>query len=381
MTNNSQLALLELIKCALFTITPNLPDDIDYDVVLDEADAQTVTAVAAPAVPKDFSAKWQERLAQSTAHYIRVLFEQANLIKLFEQNNITLVILKGAAAAVYYPKPQFRTMGDIDFLVFNDDFDKAYRLLKNNGYTFECDYDDGREYTFIKGGVVFELHKRYSDCDFDIENIIISGMKHSVSRTISGQTFPSLPDYENGLVLLDHIRHHLAKGLGLRQIIDWTMFANRVLTNENYENNFLPLLRTAGLETFCNVVTKMCKMYLFLPESVTWCDGADTETANELFQSVMSSGNFGVKKPYVYKPMSVFTTDVRKNGLFKTLQAAGVENFEICKKNKFFRAFAWLLQLFRFIKRGINSLLRKEKLIDDISAGNKKADFNKRLGI
>ena len=39
--------------------------------------------------------------------------------QLFENNNIPLVILKGTAAAMYYPKPQLRTMGDIDFLVFD----------------------------------------------------------------------------------------------------------------------------------------------------------------------------------------------------------------------------------------------------------------------
>lgn len=381
MTNNIQLALLELIKSSLFGISPDLPDDTDYEAVFEEAKLQTVIAIALPAIPKKSAAKWQEPAAQSMAHYMRALFEQSNLIKIFESNNIPLVILKGSAAAVYYPKPQFRTMGDIDFLVFDEDFDKAYCLLENSGYTYECDHNDSRDYTFTKGEVVFELHRRYSDKDFDFEDIIINGMKHSVLRTISGQTFPSLPDYENGLVLLDHIRHHLNGGLGLRQIIDWTMFANRILDNENYENNFLPLLRSSGLEIFCKVVTKMCKTHLFLPESVTWCDDADTATADQLFETVMLSGNFGRKNPYVYKPVSAVTISIRKNGFFKTLQTAGVKNIDVCKKNKFLRSFAWLFQLFRYIKLGIISLLKGERFIHEISEGNKKIDFNDRLGI
>ena len=381
MITNNQLALLELVKSSLFGITPDLPEDIDYDAVFMEAKAQTIIALVAPSVPKELSIQWQEPAAQSMAHYMRSLFEQTNLIKLFESNNIPLVILKGAAAAVYYPKPQFRLMGDIDFLVSQDDYDKAFSLLENNGYIPDCDHDEGRDYTFTKGGVVFELHKRYSDEKYDIEDILIGGMKHSVLRTISGQTFPSLPDYENGLVLLDHIRHHLYGGLGLRQIIDWTMYVNCILNNENYEKNFLPLLKSAGLETFCKVVTKMCKTHIFIPENVTWCDDADITSSNQLFELVMSSGNFGIKNPCKYTPASCVTTSIRKNGFFKTLQTAGVNNFDICKKNKFFRAFAWLFQLFRYIKRGVVSLFNRENPIKDISEANKKANFDHRLGI
>ena len=381
MINNTQSALLELIKSSLFGISPELPEGTDFEAVFEEAKAQTVIALAAPVVPNNSAARWQEPVAQNMAHYMRSLFEQTNLIKLFESNNIPLVILKGFAAAVYYPMPQYRTMGDIDFLVLEEDFDKAYCLLKNNGYTFEGNHKDCRDYTFTKGEVVFELHRRYSDKEYDIEDILVNGMKHPISKKISGYTFPALPEYENGLVLLDHIRHHLTRGLGLRQIIDWTMFANSVLSDENYEKNFSPLLKRAGLETFCKVVTKMCKTQLFLPESVTWCDDADIATANQLFEKVMLSGNFGRKTPYQYKYVSEAAKKISKNGFFKTLQVVGVKNFDICKKNKFFRAFAWLFQLFRYIKLAISSLFKGEKLVDDISSGKKESDFNKRLGL
>ena len=381
MTDNAQSVLLKLLKSSLFGMKADLPEDADYDAAFNEAKAQTVVALASAAVPPEKSAVWQECAAQSTAHYMRVLFEQTNLIKLFENNNIPLVILKGTAAAMYYPKPQLRTMGDIDFLVFDTDFERAYSLLQNSGYKFECDYGDGRDYTFMKGEVVFELHKRYSDADFDIEDILIKGMKTPVVRTVNGMKFPSLPDYENGLVLLDHIRHHLEGGLGLRQIIDWTMFVNKTLDNDNYKNHFLPLLKAARLEKFCKVVTKMCGMYLFLPEGVTWCDEADEDAANRLFEAVISGGNFGRKNPYVYKPMASVTSAVKKEGVFKVLQTAGMGNFPICRKNRFFGAFAWLFQLFRYIKRGIVSLFRGENLLNDISEGSEKSDFYNQLGI
>ena len=349
MIDENQTVLLELIKCSLFGSVPCLPVDTKWDEVLQEAQAQTVVAIAASAVPKELSAPWAEPVAKNTAHFMRVLFEQKKLTELFTKSGIPFVILKGCAAAVYYPRPECRTMGDVDFLVSEDKFETSRLLLEENGYRFERDFGDGRDYIYTKGGVVLELHQRYSDADFNIEPVLTGKLSNPVVREIKGIEFPSLPDCENGLVLLDHIRHHLKGGLGIRQIIDWMMFVHAVLDDETFNNAFLTLTESAGLTTFCRIVTKMCKMHFGLPDSITWCDSADGKTADELYENVFKSGNFGRKNPYVYKPMESLTIGIKKNGLFKTLQRAGVENFSICKRNRFFRAFAWLFQIFRYL--------------------------------
>ena len=137
MIDKNQTALLELIKSALFGAEPHFPEDTDWNAVLQEATAQTVVALVSKAVPEPAAEEWKEPAAQSTAHYMRALFEQTNLIKLFTDHGISLVILKGAAAAMYYPKPQQRTMGDIDFLVPEKNFETAKTLLSENGYVFQ----------------------------------------------------------------------------------------------------------------------------------------------------------------------------------------------------------------------------------------------------
>ena len=256
MINSNQTALLELVKCSLFGTAPDFPADTDWGEVYKEASSQTVVALTKVAVPESAAGLWEEAASQSVAHYMRSMYEQTNLIKLLTDNGIPLVIIKGSAAAVYYPKPQLRTMGDVDFLVPEEYFDAARELLDGNGYAFVGD-QDGREYDYQKGGVLFELHRRYSDKEYDIEQMIIGGMENAVVRSLNGQSFPMLPEYVNGLVLLDHIRHHL-HCIGMRQIIDWMMFAQCALSDENYAAHFLPLVKDSGLVTFCETVTKMC---------------------------------------------------------------------------------------------------------------------------
>lgn len=381
MMNKTELVLSELIKSSLFGCNATFEENTLWDEVLKEAQAQAVVALVQKAVPQEARENWQMPTDQSKAYFIRALYEQARAVTLLKEANIPFVIIKGTAAAIYYPNPSDRTMGDIDILVTEEDFDAAFSLFKESGYEFITDYGDGRDYTFKKGGVLFELHRRYSDEGHDIEKYLKDGIKRAETLSVFGDCFPALPKAENGLVLLDHVRHHLFGGLGLRQIIDFMMFVNSEPDEKKFESEFLPLFESAGLKTLAKVITKTCKKYFGLPVAAAWCETADDKTCDELLETVFLSGNFGRKNPYEYRPMQSFTMSVKQNGFFRTLQKAGVENCQAFKKHKILRPFAWLYQLFRYIKRGTAALFRREKLMSDVSSGNEKADFYKRLGI
>ena len=379
--NSNEIALLNLIKKSLFNADITFLEDTDWEEVHKEASLQMVMALTAGAVPESEAAKWLEPAAQSTSHYLKMLFEQKNLVSLFTANDIPFVIIKGMAAAVYYPNPLLRTMGDIDFIVPEEYYDASVELLTENDYVLDETHDTERHCGFLKGGIDVELHRRYSH-EIDVEPIIISGIQRRVTRKLNGYDFPTLPDFENGFIILEHIHHHIHSALGLRQIIDWTMFASQVLSDENYYEHFLPLVESVGLVTFCETITKMCKMYLGLPDSITWCDRADADTATEIMQIIMKKGNFGLKEHYIgKKPMELLSFDIKRRGLFKSLQEIGLNNFEICRKNRFWRPFAWLFQLFRFAGQGIAALLRGENLIKDINSGNRKADLYEKLDL
>jgi len=379
--DKNQAALLELIKSSLFDLPPHFPEDIDWQKVLEEAKAQTVAAIAARAVPKEFSADWEICAAQSQAHFMRVLYEQTKLVELLQGEGIPFVIIKGTAAAVCYPRPNTRTMGDIDLLVTEEHFETAFSLLENNEYKFEYDLGDNRDYTFSKGGIEFELHRRYSDREYDIEERLINGIKTARTVTLYGNPFPALPETENALVLLDHIRHHLLGGLGLRQFADFMMCVSSVKDEKTFESEFLPLFEEAGLGTFVRVVTKMCKKYLGLPTNAAWCGDADDATCKELLETMLMSGNFGRKNPYEEKPVRDMAMSIKRDGFFKTLQTAGVENYAIFKKYKPLRPFAWIYQFFIYIYKGTVALCRGEIVAREVSAGREKGDFYKRLGI
>jgi len=294
MINTSQQALLELLKASLFGTEPSFPSDIDWDAVLQEAKDQTVVALAAPAVPKEETDKWLLPATQNKMRFFQVLDEQVNLVRLFNEANIPLVILKGFAAAMYYPVPLQRTMGDIDFIVPTDRMEEARQLLSENGYDYLL--KTRRHYDYKKNDTSLELHFQYSDDNWDIEEYIINGIAHIEMSEVYGKQFPVFPVEINGLVLIDHIRSHLYSGLGLRQIIDWMMFVHAFSNEKIWIDRFVPLVREVGLETLATTVTKMCKIWLGLPDDITWCENADEETVHQLMKMIFESGNFGRKE-------------------------------------------------------------------------------------
>ena len=381
MIEKNQQTILELLKASLFHVAPAFPDDADWEAVLQEATAQTVVGLTAPAVPAAEAEKWRIPAARNTAGFLRILHAQAALVTLFDAADIPLVILKGTAAAMYYPSPQRRTMGDVDFIVPPERFDDAARLMQESGYRFNGDYGDGRDYSYQKDGVEIELHRRYSDEGRDIDPLLFGDASQIVRREVLGVKFPCLDDRLNGLLILDHVRHHLYGGIGLRQIIDWMMFVHAYLTDEVWEREFQPLAAEAGLDILAMTMTKMCRVWLGLPDEITWCDPADDLTAGQLMETVLRFGNFGRKDPYVYRPMEGVAMGVRKDGLFRFLQNTGMENWKAAKKHRILRPFAWIYQVFRFAGRGLAALFSGKHLVQDASSGVEKADFYRRLGI
>lgn len=161
--NNIQIALLEVIKSSLFKTTPTYPDNTDWSEVIKEAKSQAVLGIVSPVIPvNDTSAK------QGIAKFIKLLYEQYRLLNLLEENDIPCVILKGCAAAIYYPEPHLRAMGDVDILVQHDKFESAMAILESNGYEYHYGKDkDGnrlenqREISYFKNEIEFELHHHY----------------------------------------------------------------------------------------------------------------------------------------------------------------------------------------------------------------------------
>jgi hypothetical protein len=314
------------------------------------------------------------------AHFVRILHYQEQMYHLLKENGIPMVILKGTAAAICYPNPSQRVMGDIDFLVPIEYFDRAKDVFIQNGYTIEEDEKYQRHIDVIKDQMSFEMHRFFSDTSYDIERFIRDGVQNAETRQIFGSTFPMLPKLANGLVLLGHMAGHLRTGLGLRQVIDWIMYVDKELDDVFWNKEFQAAARESGLETIAITATKVCQQYLGLKDSITWCKDADEETCRMLMDSLLSSGNFGRKRGKGTDIEKVVTS-FKKKGALRYLQTAGEHNWKAYEKHRWLKPFCWIYQTGRYIKQGIQAKRSGNQIAADFKRGNQRSELLKRLGL
>ena len=305
------------------------------------------------------------------------MYGQQKLLQLLDENHIDCVILKGAAAAMSYPQPTLREMGDVDFLVRREDYEKTADLLEQNGFQLEHEKNiKAHHYTYIKDGITFELHKRMAivrESDEELIALFDNGITNREIRQEGKYWFPVLPADLNGLVLLLHINQHLRIGLGLRQIIDWMMYVDR-----NGIEKVLPLVRKTEMEKFAFTVTAMCQKYLGLKTIVPM---KDDYPCDDLMAYVLAKGNFGRKNGEEGKIAAVFLDMSSPIRIFKRLQAGGQERWKAVKEYKVLRPFAWVYQISFIIRELRQNKITLSKFWKQKEIGLEQRELVEKLGL
>lgn len=334
-----------------------LPDDIDWNEVYEESKKQGITGLVYQGIkdflPADLKVKWRQYNFQVQSHAVRIANEQAALLQKLQ--GLPACILKGSSAAVYYPEPLLRSMGDIDFIVAPSHFEEAKQRLIDAGYILDnAEAENPRHIKLYRHEIAFEMHHRFSYDEMDMEGYINRSYDRLEMGTINNTTFPMLPKLENGLILLAHLRQHLYSGLGLRQVLDWMMYVTKVLDDPFWTSAFQPEAKKLGMEKLAVTAAHLCQMYFGLDAELKWCAHADEQLCNRLLDSIIISGNFGHANG-TGKRVEKTIINLRKEGLFKYLQAAGEYNWKALKKHHWLKPFAWLYQLGRYMKQGIRA--------------------------
>lgn len=371
--------VLALLRSALWGEENVYPADTDWTAITKELQAQAVLGVVAgssipESVPANTRVQWESAALFQGVHFYQLLHAQDELLALLDRNDIHTVILKGMAAAVYYPNPEMRAMGDIDFLVPREHVEKTYELMLANGYALYQEKDaNNKHIVFQKGEARFELHRYFGKFDsIDrmelMDSMIQTGLQSIIWQQCAESNVPMLSKLENGLVLLEHAAGHIRDGLGLRHITDWMLYVHSSLTDALWEKSFCQAAQALGLDVFAKVLTKMCQLYLGLSRTISWCQDADVKCCDQLMRYVLEQGNFGGKHTDVGSKVTRVLSD-RKSliGWMRHLQSSGLCHWAAAKNHVLLRPFAWIYGGCRYAyltlgRKHVIAQLRSEKL-------------------
>ena len=137
--------------------------DINWHLLLDECKRQTVCYIVFEglenkhAIPRDVYEKWFNYIGMYMRDNHSVNNHHSYLDSLMKKYGLPYCIYKGAASEFYYPNPALRAMGDVDFAVPKECFEKALDLLKQEGFTVLAE-DHICHRVLKKGNIHIELN-------------------------------------------------------------------------------------------------------------------------------------------------------------------------------------------------------------------------------
>jgi len=310
-TTIEQQILLCLLKESFGAADASLAEDLlreaDWSAVLREACAQSVPLQAFDAVgkyrsriPAEVYQRWFSIATKRMQNNMRIQMAQNELTALLDRHGLSYVILKGTCSASYYPRPELRAMGDIDFLIDLQQEQEVRKTLDAAGYK-----TNGKETyqhaVYVRGGIPYEMHFRVTSIpEGEIGQVLLDYFKdirlRAEQQTMDLARFTAPCAAHHGMIILLHmINHMLGMGLGLRHLCDWAAFVNATADAPFWQEELLPLMKRCGIFRYASVVTKICADHLGIvfPD---WCEPIEAEQAEEILQDIFSSGNFGRKE-------------------------------------------------------------------------------------
>ena len=373
--------------------TLTLPDGL-WPAVRAELVAQSVVGYPADIIeslhlsPAD-QAEYLARIGKNLSSWYRLMMTQDRVLSAFRQADIPIVVLKGAAAAINYPQPNGRSMGDIDLIVPPEYFDQAFSLLERLGWVNDTSLEiNPRHAGFKKADCPeIELHRFFSTCTNKqqahyLDQAIYNAIPRATWEDVAGFNVPVLPPLENGLVLLAHVNQHLGSGLGLRQILDWQMFVAAHLTNELWETEFQRAAQQIGMEKLAVTTTWLCRSYLGFQTSATWFNHADAQLANDLLLYIMHKGNMGRKVEHGAQTTRTVLHNFRNPAaLVRYLYDGGRVHWAPARKHAWLAPAACLYQVGHIVRKGLARNVKVRDLANDARSAQEDVDLLKRLEV
>lgn len=244
--------LFTLLRAALWHETPS--DDFIHDLSADSwqkiykvATSQGVLAIAWDGLeqliaeglipqerqpPLQLKIQWAynvEQIEKRSAEQVRVLSE---LTAFYHKHGIPTMLLKGYGVSLDYPIPAHRPCGDIDIWLFGQQEHADALLHREKGTAINL--EKHHHTVFSLDGITVENHYDFLNVHAHASNREIEKKLQELAaepekKVLLGEAPLYLPSVDfNALFLLRHTAGHFAaEKIGLRHLIDWTMFIDR----------------------------------------------------------------------------------------------------------------------------------------------------------
>ena len=366
--NLIQKQIIDLLNASIHNTVPKLDysKDINWDEIIDEANAHSITGLIYPAlkniknnnIDKEVINKLKKFTFYSAIRQSNHIKTTAEILQLFNENNIPVIVLKGLVVREYYPKPDLRTMCDSDVIIHKEDLAKVRELLLERG--FHEEEDAGHHIAFLRNGFNLEIHWTLANETFRKgqecfqESIWDDAMKVKVG----GVDTLSLSLEDLTLHLCAHMASHMAiSGFGVRQLADLVLVVEHKGKEINW-SEFKEKAEKSGLTQFSIGMFKVCN-YLFgmeIPKELNIkSKNEDDEIIKLVVNDIFTGGVYG-QRDLSFSFRAQVGYDIDDDSTFSMIKryiqvilpptSKLSDRYAYAKKNKILLPIAWIHHIY-----------------------------------
>lgn len=319
LTNNSK-PFFALIKAGLWEKEINLSDygEINFQRLYDLAKEQAVFGLVAAGfehvsdikIPKEILLKFVVQSLQIEQQNIAMNNFIEMLVEKSRKADVYALMVKGQGVAQCYERPLWRSPGDVDFYLSDDNFQKAKAFFRPLVDSFDPDNEYSSHINMRYDSWVVEIHanqhcglsSRIDRVLDEIHRDLFYGGNVRSCRLGGTQVF--LPAVNNDvLIVFTHFLNHFYRGgLGVRQICDWSRLLWKY--KDKVDLSLLESrLRKMGLMTEWKAFGCFAVEYLGMPvEAMPFCEVSNKweKKAKKIGDFILEVGNFGHNRDSSY---------------------------------------------------------------------------------
>lgn len=279
--------------------------------------------------PKELLLQWISDVQRIERHNVAMNEYVGRLMEQLRGVGISAVLVKGQGIAQCYEKPLWRSAGDIDLLLREEEYDRAKAFLVPLAVKVEQEFatikhlgmtmPEGFEVE-LHGNLHSRLSRRVDRCiDAAQKDVLVDG---NVRHWQDGETLVLLPAPDDDVIFLfSHIlQHFFIGGIGLRQICDWCRF---LWTYRDVLDRELLARRVSqmGLESEWRAFAALAVGRLGMPVEAMPLYSSEarwSRIADQILDFVLETGNFGHNRAHLgaflfsaLRKMSDFARHVR----------------------------------------------------------------------
>lgn len=282
----SKDALLQLVRLGIGTSKEaKISKDIDWESVETLAEKQGMLGVVydgiirlaeiaenADILPLTVKLRWMGKVIQEYEHrYVAYKKAVADLAAWYHAHGYRMMVLKGLACGVDWPKPEHRPYGDIDIWLFGKQEEADKEMVSSfriQDPSFKIDNSHHHHTVFQWQGFTVENHYDFLNVHHHKSNVELEAILKSLAHTdntcfrhtdSTDNTDICLPSANfNALYLLRHAMSHFASsGMNLRQLLDWAFFVEKQGKEVDWEW-LQGVLKKYGMVKMFDVMNAIC---------------------------------------------------------------------------------------------------------------------------